>query len=356
MRALLFSLACLGFMLAAPPAAAETARDRFDRANEAFDAGRYDDAFAGFIDCASSGSERDLACRCTAMAGFAAKAVSESARARLFFIEFEQDCQEPPASADDAASRRWAAMLAAAKSEVARLEELLLADHGVVHVVATPRGAVVRVDGRTAGALADLRAPALLYLTPGSHAVQLSADGHLAVSRTIDVVAGARDMIRLDLQADTPPEAHKRPVATEERVADPTTVITTTQHVVDDGGPGGLAIAGWVGVGVGLGLAATGGAFTALAHDDVADLEALYDQGAWSDSDRGKDASLRRRAQARQDASIGFYVAGGAVAAAGLTLALIDMFSSSETAPEQSGQVFVVPARGGITAGVSLEY
>lgn len=65
-----------------------------------------------------------------------------------------------------------------------------------------PQGAAVRVDGETVGVT-----PLRIEVTPGSHTVELAADGHEVFSQSFDLDRGTTESARLRLLPTAPPTA-----------------------------------------------------------------------------------------------------------------------------------------------------
>lgn len=75
---------------------------------------------------------------------------------------------------------------------------------GVVKLESTPPGADVEVDGRYVG-----NTPAQLKLTPGKHSIKVTAPGHKAWVRELDVLADSEVSLNAAMAADETPEAPK---------------------------------------------------------------------------------------------------------------------------------------------------
>lgn len=87
-----------------------------------------------------------------------------------------------------------------------------------------------------------------------------------------------------------------------------------------DGGVSGLAVAGWVGVGLG------GAALVTALALELTLLQDYVDQ-----SEKGElDLAELEDAEALQGANLALYVGGGLLVAAGVTLVLVDAFSGSD--------------------------
>ncbi len=80
---------------------------KYRLANEAFDAGRFQAALDGFTDCAERAATATLVCRCQGMAGWASRALGESASAIGWFGQFVASCPpEPLPDGEDPAAWR----------------------------------------------------------------------------------------------------------------------------------------------------------------------------------------------------------------------------------------------------------
>lgn len=112
----------LAALVVAGPARAEpqpvpTAAVRYRTSNEAFDSGRFQEALAGFVDCAERADSAVLECRCAGMAGWASKALGKEDGAHAWFRRFALSCPPQPLP-DGEDPEAWASMRASIDGEL----------------------------------------------------------------------------------------------------------------------------------------------------------------------------------------------------------------------------------------------
>lgn len=162
-----------------------------------------------------------------------------------------------------------------------KLEALQLGP-AILEIHSTPGGAVIELDGEPVG-----RAPVERQLEEGEHWISARLEGYVTQRRQVRAVAGVRESLELQL-APVPVEA-------------PT-------------GPGRLEIAGWSLLGIGAAGIATGAVLIVL--------EERPNRAQCSGDDVDPLGNCRLR-YATLEPGIGTIAAGGAIAIAGLTMALV---------------------------------
>ena len=119
----------------------------------------------------------------------------------------------------------------------------------------------------------------------------------------------------------------------------------------DEGGVSDLALAGWILLGTGVALAAGGGtAFAVLAAQEKS-LVLDPDPGAvWSDAAPHQDAY-----ELYSGLEIGFFALGGAAAAVGVVLLLVDLGAESESPPVLIAMPLIGPGMVGLSWSGSFD-
>ncbi|MCB9727069.1 MAG: PEGA domain-containing protein [Deltaproteobacteria bacterium] len=192
---------------------------------------------------------------------------------------------------------------------------------GWVRIEATPAGARVRVGG------VEFQAPRTVGLRAGEHTVDVSAPGHEAVTRTLEVRAGHGATERYTLAAVAPPVGASKPVQVEkpQSTPEPTPVIPepVTPAPVRKGH--GLRNAGWTLLATGLAAAATGAGMTVWGQAAVDEADDLSSNGATvltgDDLQRWKD--LNAKSDRRQAAATALYAIGGAALVSGVVMVVV---------------------------------
>ena len=200
---------------------------------------------------------------------------------------------------------------------------------GWVELVVTsdPGGAAVTVDG---GAKPTGNTPLKLRLEPGTHALKLALEGHQPVLRSIEVVAGKRNAVVIELQPDAgaaPPSVVAVPPKVEAEA---------------DSGPG-PDVWPWVVVGTGAATAAVGGVMLVSAESKEAEAADALDGGGSIDDAR----TLKDDAEGLN--TLGWVAVGAGVAIAGGGVAWWLLGSDDAT-------VSVVPLDGGAAAAVHARF
>jgi hypothetical protein len=184
-----------------------------------------------------------------------------------------------------------------------------------VRVIVSAAGAVVRVDGQDAG---QSPLPDPIFLDPGSHLLEATL-GDTRADRTLDVTAGARLEIALDLtSAGTTPPGFDHPM--------PALLIT-----------GGILAAAGIGVGIGLAIASSGKASAAE------DALAPFLSGKRCSEDPAACDVIDAALGARDDlatGSLAAFVAGGTFAVVTLGYALISLASAPSSGASGSAAMF----------------
>lgn len=300
--ALLLLAAVAGRPAVAQPRDPAAAEELFRAGLTALDQGDWAGACAKFdasirLD-PSAGTSINVA-RCHEHAGRLAAAWAELERARVLAREAPEQRRREVEAFVDAELRRI-------EPRIPRLR---------IAAASLPPGAAIWRDGIP---LADGALGVALPIDPGAHVVEASAPGHRPGRWTVTLAEGATSDVAVQLEpipggAFTPPsEAFDGPGTAPPR----------------DGGPAPAVVLGVVLTGVGaagLAVGAVGGLGALDAKGDIEDL------GCDQDTLRCPSEQVRARAQAAADrggtmaavSTIGF-VGGGLLAAAGVTLLIVD--------------------------------
>jgi hypothetical protein len=115
----------------------------------------------------------------------------------------------------------------------------------------------------------------------------------------------------------------------------------------------------WLGVGttvLGLGALGAGVGLNVWVNGIYDDLAAEYgnDEHGWQVPAGSSDADLVEQGRTGTNASIGLYVAGGVLTAAGVALIIVDL--ALEYQSSRTPRVAVVPSRDGVTLALSLSF
>jgi hypothetical protein len=142
--------------------------------------------------------------------------------------------------------------MAPAADDLKKREAEIKAMPGHVHVDSTPPGASVAVDDKPANGVT----PMDLELPTGAHKLTLTAQGHLAQDKAVDVSFASTQTVAVELAAEPPPPAPPPPVAAvtpppAPAPAPPPPPASPLPAYIT----GGIAIAA-VAVGTGFGIAA----------------------------------------------------------------------------------------------------
>jgi hypothetical protein len=206
-----------------------------------------------------------------------------------------------------------------------------------IRLTVNVRGAEVRVDGRVAG-----RAPLLdpLFVEPGPHTIEALEEGFPAARATVEATAGGTRDLSLELKKPEVPPPPPPPTEHRWRPGPVPLVIG-----------GALAVAG-LGAGTGLAVAASGkranaeglrtslgGAPTVCTNSTTPSCTALL-------------SDLRSR-DALSNAAVGSIVAGGALAAATIGLAVWDRITPRDE-KSAAPSFRIAPMLGGDGRGVTL--
>ncbi len=162
-----------------------------------------------------------------------------------------------------------------------------------VKITSRPEGAEVRVgsaEGKVVGAT-----PLETELTAGEVTLYVSAEGYEPTSRKVTLKAAEESTVDVRLV----------PVSTDE-----------------GGESSSLAVWGWTTLGIGAAVLATGGVFTVLTQSKVDEVN-NYDKRA-PGSSPGDLQDLKDQADSNYQTSLVAYGIGGAIAATGLVLIIVD--------------------------------
>lgn len=176
-------------------------------------------------------------------------------------------------------------------------------------------------------------------VNPGSHTLAVASAAATAEPVTVTVTEGAKQNVTLTLKptevAETPPPTAAPPPEAAPEPPPPS-------H-------SGLAVAGWVGVGVGVVGVVAGTVFVLKNHSDRGDANALCGQMGCPESKRSQISSFDSDANSAATLS---WISYGVGAAGLVTGAVLLLGSHHKPAPPQSGQV--VPWVGGRAMGVRV--
>jgi hypothetical protein len=230
----------------------------------------------------------------------------------------------------------WQERLAGMRQRAKALEAEVLSTYGALVVKSVPWGARVYVDGLAQGEDEDLITPATLYLAPGVRQVRFELPDHEPVVERVKIVAGSRDVLDPTLVAVQAP-APIAPAAT----AEPAPAIE------ERGRSAWLdPLWGWITVGAGAALVATGVPFTVMALDDHSGLSKYEDMDPNDEEVRKAYNDLEGSMESNQTLAGVFYGVGAAVAIGGATWVAIASLSDDE-GPAGDAAFGLVPAPGG---------
>jgi hypothetical protein len=183
------------------------------------------------------------------------------------------------------------------------LRERQQATYPEVALTSQPPGAAIFVDG--AATPLERATPTTVRLKPGAHTLRFALDGHQTIDRSVQVAAGAGATVDVRLEkkdAPAPPVAAVAPVAPPPPPSE------------------GMTTLDWAGIGVaGAGAAAlaVGVVFHLQMLDDADTAEGLSDAEYATQED-----TLRDDFESHQTLAVVGYAVGGALVAAGVTMAL----------------------------------
>jgi hypothetical protein len=101
--------------------------------------------------------------------------------------------------AEGALTETWRTRREGMRNRARDLEGRILETFGALSIESEPSGARIYIDGVPAGVDGDLRAPFVLYLTPGRHKLRLELVGRLNRAGVVDIVPGRVVARRLEL-------------------------------------------------------------------------------------------------------------------------------------------------------------
>lgn len=193
-------------------------------------------------------------------------------------------------------------------------------------VLVAPDGARIVIDGAPRPEAGRGAVP----LDPGEHRIVVTL-GEQTQARTVELVEGETTRITIELTSDSEgaQSGASEPAAPEPGLTEPPIAFTSTQ-----------AILGWTGLGLGGAALVAGGIMSLVASSRYNSLDCPDDQCGPSQHDAA-DAYNALRVPSGV-----LLIAGGVVAAAGLTVAL--------TAPDEETQVALQLRPGAITLGGSF--
>ena len=217
-------------------------------------------------------------------------------------------------------------------------------EDGTLLVRANRRDASVFIDGHE-----RCKAPCEQSLQPGTYLVRVEAPGDAAIQQlvrirpgqTVPVDAmlraggGRGDVPRIIVEDHPPDQPGDRP---GDKPGGKPRIVIEQEPERPGRGPSALAIAGGAALGVGVAAAGVGGYFTYAAFDKGDQANGL-DAGDADYQDRFD--SLKGEVETNSTIAMAMYIGGGALAATGATLLIIDALSDKR-GPE-TGKADVVP-------------
>jgi hypothetical protein len=224
------------------------------------------------------------------------------------------------ASHPEAQSPVWQKRQRRARGDLARLEHTILGDHAKVDLQTDPRGASIVLDGEPI----EQRTPAVVYLLPGPHRIEIALKGHEEVTISLVLEHGQAPLIYRHLFPVTPSAAAVPPPAP---VEPPATVPPEDEEPISLFVPAAM-------------LAATAGAAllsAGLLHGVAlreADEVRSLSEGEITDDAIARDNQLRERIAGYQRGYAALYAIGGAAAA---TAAAMLIYQVVVDAPERAG-------------------
>jgi hypothetical protein len=179
-------------------------------------------------------------------------------------------------------------------------------------------------------------------VNPGSHTLAVASGSATAEPVTVTVAEGTKQSVTLTLKAT--------PIAAEAPAQAPAPARTTTPAPPPPPRPG-LAVAGWVVVGVGVVGLVAGTVFVVKNHAERNDASALCEPSGCPESKRAQISSFDSEADSASALS---WVSYGAGAAGLVTGAVLLWANHGRPAPAQSGQV--IPWFGRRATGVRVTF
>lgn len=324
MRTRAIGVLALGAWLAAAGAAAAAeeagdARAEFAQGVELFKEGKYVEAAAAF--------QRAYALKPAYKLLF--NMAQAHAAAQQYDLALEEFGRYLAEGGDDVSVER--------RDEVVKELERLRPLVGYVEVEA-PDGLLVRVDGADKG-----RTPLegkLLVTVGKAHEVVVLSGQEVVFRRKVNVMGGMVETVKVDVRQAAAPAAAVKPSAAEE----PAPAAKEPKAEEEQGKGKGLAVYGWVCVGVGAAALVGGAVVGGLALDQSNTLEESCAGGGVCAPARAGEVEALERMALTADVLFGV---GGAVAAAGVILLLLPDKGESD-------QVTVWPAPNGVAARVTF--
>lgn len=190
---------------------------------------------------------------------------------------------------------------------------------GQVRATSEPTGAELLVDGA-----ADSQTPRDLLLWKGRHTFAATLARHLPAERTVEIHGGANPDVVLPLR---PPPTPPPPGCTRRSEC----------------------LAGWITLGSGLAVAATGAVFSAKAYGAADDFDAADTRRAQRDASAAIDDNTTLAGV--------LYGVGGAAAATGVVLLLLDGFGGENDEESDTDSVATLAAApGGFAGGFTISF
>ena len=231
-----------------------------------------------------------------------------------------------------------AAVIPKARARITALSATLPA---TLRVTSIPAGANLYLDSPDTPPVGST--PATLILTPGEHTLLLKRDGYQTTRRQVELLGGKSQELEVAMQplgARTPMDEQRLVVVEETRAP---------QDAFDATFWGSLT------VGVGLATMVTGGVFSVL-QANATDKANTYDKSGASSPGLGRREVVALQADAEDYHTVAstLYIAGGALAAAGLGVWLYGALGPGADEVETGGISFGINVDG--TVKVHLQF
>lgn len=234
-----------------------------------------------------------------------------------------------------AQSSKWQERRRRAIADLARLEERVLVDHAKLDLQTDPPGAQVTVDGEAVAR----RTPAILYLSPGPHRLELVKDGHDPVEISLVLEQGQEPLIhrRLELtpaptpSEPPPPRSPTPPPLSGEDVERASLVVPATLVAATAGA-----------------ALLSAGLLHGMAIRDANEVRRLA-EGEISEDAIARDNQLRARIASHQRGYASLYAIGGAAAVAATAMLVYEIASDDESAGGAQLGAWAGPDGGGLS-------
>lgn len=205
-----------------------------------------------------------------------------------------------------------------AKKVEGRLAELRASLPPRLVIKSDPAGAQVFVGSIDSAPLGET--PLEVDVTSGESRIYVALDRYQLTQRDLDLQPGEERVLELKL----------RPLT---QLGDPNASAGAAPDESAD--ESNLGVYGWIGLGTGVALLATGGVFSVLSQGKTDEVNDYAPRA--SGASREELQELKDSANSYYDTSVGLYVAGGAVSAVGLGLLVFHWATAPEGADADAG-------------------